>query len=154
MVCHQCNLFQCRQEQDRAKQPSGAPWQLPVIRFPLVLLQLIVKCSNNHPTLQYRKDELIHIHSCNGARGMGQQQQGNGDGDDRSIDYNRTMATAIAMAPGQGHWGRSNRSNRSAMGQRQQQRSIVPIAIDHVDVDVWGMGRGRLLFRVFYSKRS
>jgi hypothetical protein len=138
-----------------SKQPSGAPWQLPVIGFPLVLLLLIVKCSNNHPTLQYRKDEFIHIHSCNGARGMGQQQQGNGDGDDRSIDYNRTMATAIAMAPEQGHWGRSNRSNRSTMGQRQQRRSIVPIAIDHVDVDVWGMGhgRGRLLFRVFYSKR-
>jgi hypothetical protein len=40
---------------------------------------------------------------------MGQQQRGNGDGDDRSIDCNGTMVTAIAMAPGQGHWG--NRSN-------------------------------------------
>jgi hypothetical protein len=42
------------------------------------------------------------------------------------------------------------------MGQLQQ--SIVPIAIDHVDVDVWGVGRGRgrgrRLFRVLFEKVS
>jgi hypothetical protein len=46
------------------------------------LLLLIVKCSNNHPTLQYCKDQFIYIHSCNGARGMGQERRGNGDGGD------------------------------------------------------------------------
>jgi hypothetical protein len=37
-----------------------------------------------------------------------------------------------------------------AMGQLQQ--SIVPIAIDHVDVDVWGVGVG-VVYSVFYSKK-
>jgi hypothetical protein len=47
------------------------------------------------------------------ATAMGQQRWGNGDGDDRLI--------AIAMAPGQGHWGRSNwgKSNRSSRRQWQ-----------------------------------
>jgi hypothetical protein len=141
-----------------SKQPSSAPWQLPVIYLPLVLLLLIVKCSNNHPTLQYRKDEFIDIHSCNGARGMGQQQRGNGDGDDRSIDYNGTMATAIAMAPGQGHWGRSNRSNRNAMGQWQwgKGNSNDPSFPLQLIMWLWTCGarqHDRLLFHVFYSKR-
>jgi hypothetical protein len=42
-----------------------------------------------------------------------------------------------------GHWGRSKRSNRSAMGQRQ--RSIVPIAINRVDVGGVGRGRGHFI---------
>jgi hypothetical protein len=65
-----------------------------------------------------------------------------------------------------GHWGTGAGATVTAtatamamaMGQQQQWDNGVPIAIDRVDVDVWGVGRGacqhdRLLFRVFYSKR-
>jgi hypothetical protein len=42
---------------------------------------------------------------------MGQEEWGNGD--DQLNDCNGATSIAIAMALGQGHWGRSNMSNRS-----------------------------------------
>jgi hypothetical protein len=72
-----------------SKHPSSAPWQMAVIGLPLVLLLLIVKCSNNHPTLQYRKDDdFVDIHSCNG---------------------NGATGATVAMTMGQGEWGNSDR---------------------------------------------
>jgi hypothetical protein len=99
------------------------------------LLLLIVKCSDNHPTLQYSKDEFVDIHSCtgaqergqqdsdcngNGAREMGQQQRGNGATETLAIDQ------SIAM----GHWVRSNWSNLGSSdsdcnGNGAHDRSIV-----------------------------
>jgi hypothetical protein len=91
--------------------------------FPLVLLLLIVKCSNNHPSLQYRKDEFVDIHSCNvnGALGQQQLQWQWGTGAIATIGRlqwqwgKRTGATAIAMAL-LGHRSRGNRTV-IAMGQ-------------------------------------
>jgi hypothetical protein len=128
-----------------SKQPLSAPWQLPVIGLPLVLLLLIVKCSNNHPTLQYRKDDFVDIHSCNGnGAALGQQQLqwqwGNGDGDDRSIDCNG----AIAIALGQGQQEQQEARATGAMG---QQRSHC----HRCGRGAWGAGVG-VFFRVFYSK--
>jgi hypothetical protein len=151
-----------------SKQPSSAPWQLPVIYLPLLLLLLIVKCSNNHPTLQYSKDEFVDIHSCTGAqergqqdsdcngkgkgaRGMGQQQWGNGDAGDRSINCNDTGAGAL----GQEQQEQQKRNGAMAMGQRRCDHRHCDRSIDRVPCAVCGCGAWAWAFcSVCFNRKS
>jgi hypothetical protein len=105
-----------------SKHPSSAPWQLPVIYLPLVLLLLIVKCSNNHPTLQYRKDEFVDIHSCTGAQERGQQDSdcnGNGNGATATAMIDQSIATGQRQCN-----CNCNGTGAGALGQQEQQEEM------------------------------
>jgi hypothetical protein len=97
---------------------------------------------------------LIAAHGdCNGnaARGQGQPAlnqsiaMGNGDGGAQSINCNGAL----------GHWGMGTGAGATGGKRNGANDRTFPLQCSIVWMWAWGVGRGhgRVLFRVFYSKR-
>jgi hypothetical protein len=88
------------------------------------------------------------------AMTTGQGEWGTSNGATATAMIDQSMTTGQWQQQLQWHQGRgTGATGAMAMAMGQRQRSIVPIAmIDRVDVWGVGRGRGRVLFRVLYSK--
>jgi hypothetical protein len=71
-----------------SKQPSSAPWQLLVIYLPLVLLLLIVKCSNNGTEKMSLLTSIVAVSMGHwgSSNSNGNGEPGNGNGATAAID--------------------------------------------------------------------